>query len=110
VGVDNTLRLQFVARSSWLIRAHSPYWVVRWPDCVAIDFLVYARIERAATDFLDFHIFPRGSLMPGAYTVVYRNGVSRFADLRRTDLKSLVELSDSVPLEVLDRVPPGGVA
>ncbi|MFM0115160.1 recombinase family protein [Paraburkholderia nemoris] len=107
--VDNALRLQLVVRSSWLIRGNFPYWVVRWPDCFAIDFLVYARIERAATDFLDFHIFPRGSLLPGAYAVVCRNGASRFADLRRTDLKSLVELLDTVPLEVLDRLPPAGV-
>ncbi|MGQ7934680.1 recombinase family protein [Paraburkholderia sp. D1E] len=101
--LDNTLRLQLVVRSSWLIRGHSPYWIARWPDCFAIDFLVYARIERADPDLLDFHLFPRGSLTPGAYTVIHRNGVSRFEDFCHPDLKSVVELSDVVPLEVLGR-------
>lgn len=99
--VDNALRLQFVVRSSWLICGHSPYWVARWPDCFATDFLVYGRIERADPTLLDFHLFPQGSLMPGAYTVIHRNGASRFEDFRRPDLKSIVELSDVVPLEVL---------
>ncbi|MFM0732862.1 recombinase family protein [Paraburkholderia sediminicola] len=107
--VDNALRLQLVVRSSWLIHGHSPYWVARWPDCFAIDFLVYARIERATPELLDFYFFPRGSLTHGKYTVIHRNGVSNFKDLRRPDLKSLVELSDAVPLEVLDRVPSAGV-
>jgi DNA invertase Pin-like site-specific DNA recombinase len=107
--VDNALRLQLVVRSSWLIRGHSPYWVARWPDCFAIDFLVYARIERADPSLLDFHIFPRGSLTPGAYTVIYRNEASRFEHFRHPDLKSIVNLSDMVPLEVLDRRPSAGV-
>ncbi|MFM0367844.1 recombinase family protein [Paraburkholderia aspalathi] len=108
--LDNALRLQIVVRSSWLIRGHSPYWVVRWPDCFAIDFLVYARIERAVPDFLDFHFFPRGSLTPGVYTVIHRNGVSRFEDFRRPDLKPIVELSDVVPLDALVRIPFAGMA
>ncbi|WP_434108158.1 recombinase family protein [Paraburkholderia caffeinilytica] len=100
--VDNALRLQLVVRSSWLVRGHSPYWIARWPDCFAIDFLVYARIERADPNLLDFHLFPRGSLTPGAYTVIQRNGVSRFEDFRHPDLRSIIELTDCVPLEVLD--------
>ncbi|MCX4150771.1 MULTISPECIES: hypothetical protein [Paraburkholderia] len=107
--VDNALRLQFVVRSSWRIRGYSPYWVARWPDCFAIDFLVYARIERSTPELLDFHIFPRGSLAAGEYTVIYRNGLSKFEDLRRPDLKSLVEFSDVVPLQASDYAPPAGV-
>lgn len=108
--VDNALRLQFVVRSSWLMRGHSPYWVARWPDCFAIDFLVYVRIERAAPDPIDFYIFPRGSLTPGVYIVIHRDGVSRFEDFRHPDLKFIVELSDAIPLEVLARCPRAGVA
>jgi hypothetical protein len=106
--VDNALRFQLVVRSSWLIHGHSPYWVARWPDCFAIDFLVYARIDRADPNLLDFHVFPRGSLTPGAYTVIHRNGTSRFEDFRCPDLKSLVELSDVVPLDVLGHAPRAG--
>jgi DNA invertase Pin-like site-specific DNA recombinase len=102
--LDNALRLQFVVRSSWLMRGHSPYWVARWPDCFAIDFLVYVRIERASPDPIDFHIFPRGSVAPGAYTVVYRNGASIFEEFRHPDLKFIVEISDAAPLEVLSQV------
>lgn len=106
--VDSALRFQLVARSSWLIDGHLPYWVARWPDCFAIDFLVYARIERANPNLLDFHVFPRGSLTPGAYTVIHRNGASRFEDYRCSDLKSIVELSDVVPLDILGRAPRAG--
>lgn len=106
--VDNALRFQLVVRSSWLIHGRSPYWVARWPDCFAIDFLVYVRIERADPNLLDFHVFPRGSLTPGAYTVIHRNGASRFGDLRYPDLKSIVELSEVVPLEVLGSAPCAG--
>jgi DNA invertase Pin-like site-specific DNA recombinase len=105
--VDRTLRLQIVARSSWLIRGHSPYWMARWPDCFAIDFLVYARIERASPDPIDFHILPRGSIPPGAYTVLYMHEVSKFETFRHTDLKFIVELCEAAPLEVLNRAPHG---
>src|SRR5262249_7612554 len=37
--IDRTLRIQLVARSTWLIHGNLPYWVARWPDCFAIDFL-----------------------------------------------------------------------
>jgi hypothetical protein len=90
------------------MHGHSPYWVARWPDCFAIDFLIYARIERATPELLDFHFFPRGSLPPGAYTVIYRNNISRFDELRRPDLKSIVDLLAVVPLEILrHRLPVG---
>jgi DNA invertase Pin-like site-specific DNA recombinase len=106
--VDNALRLQLVVRSSWLMHGHSPYWVARWPDCFATDFLIYARIERATPELLDFHFFPRGSLPPGTYTVIYRNNISRFDELRRPDLKSIVDLLEVVPLEILrHRLPVG---
>ncbi|MFM0742169.1 recombinase family protein [Paraburkholderia xenovorans] len=108
--VDNALRVQVVVRSSWLIRGESPYWVARWPDCFAIDLLLYARIERSAPELLDFHFFPRGSLTPGEYTVIYRQGRSRFEDFRRPDLRSLVELLEQVPLEMLDRTSFSGAA
>jgi DNA invertase Pin-like site-specific DNA recombinase len=108
--VDNALRLQFVVRSSWLNHGNAPYWVARWPDCFVIDFLVYARIERADPNLLDFHVFPRGSLTPGAYTVIQREGASRFKDFRHLDLKSIIDLSDVVPLKVLDHTPHAGVA
>ncbi|NMM04073.1 hypothetical protein HHL24_40215 [Paraburkholderia sp. RP-4-7] len=66
----------------------SPYWVARWPDCFAIDFLIYGRIERTGTTLLDFHVFPRGSLKPGAYTVINRIGGSHFEAFRRDDLRA----------------------
>lgn len=100
--IDHALRLQLVVRSPWLIHDHLPYWVARWPDCFAIDFLIYGRIERAGTTLLDFHVFPRGSLKPGTYTVIHRNGISHFEAFRREDLKALIELSDAVPLESLN--------
>ncbi|WP_175773458.1 recombinase family protein [Paraburkholderia phenazinium] len=101
--VDGTLRLQLVVRSPWLINDHLPYWVARWPDCFAIDFLIYGRIERTSTTLLDFYLFPRGSLKPGAYTVIYRNGTSQFETFRRDNLKALFELSDIVPLQAIGR-------
>ncbi|MFC0575899.1 recombinase family protein [Paraburkholderia solisilvae] len=96
--IDRTLRVQLVVRSTWLIHGKLPYWVARWPDCFAIDFLVYARIERSGKDLLDFHIFPRGSLKPGVYTVIYRNGRSFFEHFRHRDLRMLLALSDTVPV------------
>jgi DNA invertase Pin-like site-specific DNA recombinase len=76
--LDGSLRLKLVVRSPWLIGGHVPYWVARWPDCFPVDFLVYGRIERASPELIDFHIFPRGSLVPGSYTVVHRHGLSHF--------------------------------
>lgn len=99
--VDKTLRLQFVVRYPWLIHSHVPYWVARWPDCFAVDFLVYARIAHGNPELLDFYLFPRGSLTPGAYTIVHRDEASRFAAFRHPDLKSLLDLSETVPLQVL---------
>ena len=87
-----------MVRSPWLINGHLPYWVARWPDSFAIDFLIYGRIERAEPLLLDFHLFPRGSLKAGAYTVIHRNGRSHFEGFRHNDLKSLVALSETVPL------------
>ncbi|QYD68770.1 recombinase family protein [Paraburkholderia edwinii] len=96
--IDKTLRVQLVARSTWLIHGKLPYWVARWPDRFAIDFLVYGRIERSGKELIDFHIFPRGSLKPGVYTVIYRNGKSFFEHFRYRDLRMLLALSDTVPI------------
>lgn len=101
LSVDGSLRLKLVVRSPWLIGGHEPYWVARWPDCFPVDFLIYARIERASRELLDFHIFPRGSLVPGAYTVVYRRGHTHFDAYRQPDLKSLLGIAESIPIEVL---------
>jgi DNA invertase Pin-like site-specific DNA recombinase len=98
--IDEALRLQLVIRSPWLIQGHLPYWVVRWPDCFAIDFLVYGRMERGGGELLDFHILPQGSLPRGEYTVLYRYGRSHFEPFRHRDLRSLVGLTSVVPLEV----------
>lgn len=103
--VDGALRMQLVVRRPWMIQGHLPYWTARWPDCFAIDFLVYGRIERASTELLDFHILPRGCLRAGEYTVVFRHGQSHFEPYRRPDLRALVALTDSVPLDVLTAVP-----
>jgi hypothetical protein len=103
--VDSALRMQLVVRRPWMIQGHLPYWTARWPDCFAIDFLVYGRIERAGTALLDFHILPRGSLRAGEYTVVFRHGQSHFEPYRRSDLKALVALTDTVPIDVLTAVP-----
>jgi DNA invertase Pin-like site-specific DNA recombinase len=99
--IDGALRLQLVIRRPWLVHSDLPYWVARWPDCFAIDFLVYGRIERASNELLDFHLLPQGSLPKGEYTVLYRDGQSHFEPYRHSDLRSLVELAASVPLEVL---------
>jgi hypothetical protein len=96
--VDKWLRLSLVVRSPWLIGGHLPYWVARWPDSFPIDFLVYGRIARAGTKLVDFHIFPRGSLVPGAFTVVCRHGQSHFGMYQRPDLRSLLVIAESVPL------------
>lgn len=108
--IDRTLRFQLVARSTWLIHGKLPYWVARWPDRFPIDFLVYGRIERSGTDVLDFHIFPRGVLQPGAYTVIYRDGASLFEDFRYPDLRMLLALSDSVPIMASDECASTGQA
>ncbi|WP_260854380.1 recombinase family protein [Paraburkholderia sp. BCC1884] len=97
--VDDALRIQLVVRRPWLIQGHLPYWTARWPDCFAIDFLVFGRIERAGTELLDFHVLPRGSLRAGEYTVVFRHGQSHFEPYRHSDLKALVALADIVSLE-----------
>ncbi|WP_240975294.1 recombinase family protein [Paraburkholderia aromaticivorans] len=103
--VDGALRIQLVVRRPWMIQAHLPYWTARWPDCFAIDFLVYGRIERAGTELLDFHVLPRGSLKAGEFTVVFRDGRSHFEPYRHDDLKALIALTDSVPLDVLSADP-----
>ena len=99
--VDGALRMQLVVRRPWMIQGHLPYWVARWPDCFAIDFLVYGRIERDGTELSDFHILPRGSLRAGEYTVVFRHGQSHFEAYRHADLKTLLALAEMVPLDVL---------
>lgn len=96
--INHTLRVQLVVRSTWLIHGKLPYWVARWPDRFAIDFLVYARIERSGKELLDFHIIPRGILKPGVYTVIYRNGKSFFERFRHRELRLLLALSDTVPI------------
>ena len=103
--IDGALRMQLVVRRPWMIQGHLPYWTARWPDCFAIDFLVYGRIERTGTELLDFHILPRGSLPTGEYTVVFRHGQSHFEPYRRPDLKALLALADTVSLDVLPAVP-----
>ncbi len=97
--VDGSLRLKLVVRSPWLIGGSVPYWVARWPDCFPIDFLIYGRIERASSDLLDFHIFPRGSLVPGAYTVIHRHGQAHFGAYQHSSLTPLLDITESVPLE-----------
>jgi DNA invertase Pin-like site-specific DNA recombinase len=99
--IDGALRLQLVIRSPWLAQGHVPHWVARWPDCFAIDFLVYGRIERAGNELLDFYLLPQGSLPPGEYTVLYRHGHSHFEPYRHPDLGCLVDLAATAPLEVL---------
>jgi DNA invertase Pin-like site-specific DNA recombinase len=99
--LDGSLRLQLVVRCPWLIGGHVPYWVARWPDLFPIDFLVYGRIGRAEAELLDFHIFPRGSLVPGAYTVVQRHGKSHFKAYLHPDLRRLLDIAQNSPLEVL---------
>ncbi|MFM0002055.1 recombinase family protein [Paraburkholderia dipogonis] len=99
--LDGCLRLKLVVRSPWLIGGHVPYWVARWPDCFPVDFLVYGRIERADAELLDFHIFPRGRLIPGAYTVVHRHGQSHFKAYQHPDLRYLLEIAQDSPLAVL---------
>jgi hypothetical protein len=101
--LDGCLRLRLVVRSPWLICGNVPYWVARWPDCFPIDFLVYGRIERASSDLIDFHIFPRGSLAPGTYTVIHRYGQSHFDAYHHANLTALLDLAENVPLEVLVR-------
>jgi DNA invertase Pin-like site-specific DNA recombinase len=98
--VDKWLRLNLAVRSPWLIGGHLPYWVARWPDRFPVDFLVYGRIERAGAELLDFHIFPRGSLVPGAFTVVCRHGQTHFGMYQRPDLRSLLVIAESVPFEI----------
>lgn len=104
--VDGSLRLKLVVRSPWLIDGNIPYWVARWPDCFPIDFLLYGRIERADSELLDFHIFPRGSLVPGAYTVVHRHDQSHFKAYEQRDLLRLIDIAESIPLEVLATTTP----
>jgi DNA invertase Pin-like site-specific DNA recombinase len=99
--LDGCLRLKLVVRSPWLVGGHLPYWVARWPECFPVDFLVYGRIERADTALLDFHMFPRGSLVPGAYTVVHRHGRSHFKAYQHPDLRRLLQFAQNSPLEVL---------
>lgn len=99
--LDDCLRVKLAVRSPWLIGGHLPYWVARWPDCFSVDFLVYGRIERADEELLDFHIFPRGSLVPGAYTVVHRHGQSHFKAYQHPDLKRPLDFAENSPLEVL---------
>ncbi|MDR6412326.1 UNVERIFIED_ORG: DNA invertase Pin-like site-specific DNA recombinase [Burkholderia sp. 1595] len=106
--IDGCLRLKLVVRSPWLIGGQVPYWVARWSDCFAIDFLIYGRIERAEAELIDFHIFPRGSLVPGAYTVVHRHGRSHFEAYEHADLMPLLDIAENVPLEVLVRTAPSG--
>ncbi|CAB3795245.1 hypothetical protein LMG28614_04133 [Paraburkholderia ultramafica] len=101
LSIDKSLRIQLVVRSPWLIGGHIPYWVARWPDCFAIDFLIYGRIERGSTELLDFHIFPRGSLVSGAHTVVCRHKQAHFKEYQHPDLKPLLEIAETVPLKVL---------
>jgi hypothetical protein len=101
ICLDDCLRLKLVVRSPWLIDGHVPYWVARWPECFPIDFLVYGRIERADAELLDFHMFPRGSLVPGAYTVVHRHSQSHFKAHQHPDLRRLLEFAQNSPLEVL---------
>lgn len=103
--VDQGLRFQLVVRSPWLIHSGLPYWVARWPDCFAIDFLVYGRIDRGRSELFDFHIFPRGSLPAGTYTIIHQHGKSRFGSFLHADLRSLIELTGTTPLEVLRSVP-----
>ncbi|MFL9917991.1 recombinase family protein [Paraburkholderia fungorum] len=110
LSVDDRLRLKLVVRCPWLIDGHLPYWVARWPDCFPIDFLIYGRMERAGSELLDFHIFPHGSLTPGAYTVVYRHGQSHFGAYRHPDLLRLVDIARTSHLEVMMRKTSQGCA
>ncbi|MGY6184601.1 recombinase family protein [Paraburkholderia strydomiana] len=102
--VDGALRMQLVVRRPWMIQGHLPYWIARWPDCFAIDFLVYGRLERDGAELLDFHILPRGSLRAGEYTVVFRHGQSHFKAYAHPDLKTLLALTDTVSLDGLPAV------
>ncbi|MFM0126724.1 recombinase family protein [Paraburkholderia sediminicola] len=108
ICLDGCLRLKLVVRSPWLIGGKVPYWVARWPDCFPIDFLIYGRTERANSDLLDFHIFPHGSLFPGAYTVVHRHGQSHFKACQHLNLRPLLDITEHVPLEVLVSSVPRG--
>lgn len=99
--IDRSLRLQLVVRRPWLPHGGEPYWVTRWPDCFAIDFLVYVRLARDDTELLDFHILPRGCLRPGEYTPLFRYGQSHFEPYRHRDLRPIVLLAQTVPLEPL---------
>ncbi|MFL9954398.1 recombinase family protein [Paraburkholderia nemoris] len=108
ICIDGTLRMKLVIRSPWLIGGQLLYWVARWPDCFPVDFLVYGRIARASTDLLDFHIFPRGSLVPGAYTVIHRHGQAQFKAYQHPDLTHLLDIAESVPLETLVSTAPRG--
>ncbi|WP_276330779.1 recombinase family protein [Paraburkholderia bryophila] len=105
ICVDGTLRLQLVVRSPWLVHAHEPYWVARWPDRFPVDFLIYGRIERAGTELLDFHILPRGSLAPGIYTVLHRHGQTHFEAYRHSNLTLLLDLACNTPIEVVANPP-----
>ncbi|RFU44452.1 recombinase family protein [Paraburkholderia sp. DHOC27] len=106
--VDGGLRFKLVVRGPWLVHSYVPYWVARWPDCFPIDFLLYGRLERGSSQLLDFHIFPRGSLVPGAYAVIHRYGHSHFEAYRHPDLSFLLDLTASIPLEGLDRMTKSG--
>lgn len=99
--VDSWLRLELAVRSPWLIGGHLPYWVARWPHGFPVDFLVYGRTERGKTELLDFHLFPRGSLVAGAYTVVFRHGQSHFSQYQHADLRSLLLFAESMPLQAM---------
>ncbi|MGF6572551.1 Site-specific DNA recombinase [Paraburkholderia fungorum] len=101
--VDNLIRFQIVARAPWMVDGKTPYWSARWPDRFNIDFLVYCRMLRGIREFLDFFVIPAGRIQPGKFATLVGPNAEDFNLLRHSDLRILLDLTDSVGLTQVGR-------
>lgn len=100
--VNGELRVQIVTRTTRFTPTRSPFWTARWPDCFPVDVLVFGRTDAEATEYLDFHVFPRGVLKPGEEVILFKDDSSRFGAFRHPDLKVLLGMVARRPLEVIN--------
>jgi DNA invertase Pin-like site-specific DNA recombinase len=99
--IDDELRIKLNVRPATRTPYKAMRWIIRWPELYPIDILLIARTDRFAADFIDFFVFPRGSLGPQKQTELIERPTPHLEMFRFSELKILLELTARAPLEVL---------
>lgn len=102
ICVNGELRLRVTARAASATIYRHLHWNISWPTLYPIDLLVVARADRLAKEFLDFFVFPKGSLGPEKLTILTEENRSRLNMFRHLNLKVLLTLAERSPLEAFN--------